>query len=152
MAKIKIWLDMDGTIADLYNVPNWLERLRAGDVKVYEDAAPMFKGETLEALLLNLQRKGAEINILSWAGMDMTDAEVAATRGAKIRWLYQHFGRLTFDHVQVVPYGTNKFDCAGHEGWLVDDSEKVRATWENRCCVHPRCMIDLLEMLNALMN
>lgn len=27
----KIWFDMDGTIANLYGDPNWLEKIRAYD-------------------------------------------------------------------------------------------------------------------------
>ena len=29
--KKEIWLDMDGTIADLYGVENWLEYIKAED-------------------------------------------------------------------------------------------------------------------------
>ena len=40
--KKMICFDMDGTIADLYNVPNWLPKLRAEDASPYEDAAPIY--------------------------------------------------------------------------------------------------------------
>lgn len=33
-----ICFDMDGTIADLYAVPNWLDKLRAEDASPYADA------------------------------------------------------------------------------------------------------------------
>lgn len=33
--------DMDGTIANLYSVPDWLEKLRAEDPSPYLDADPM---------------------------------------------------------------------------------------------------------------
>ena len=38
---MKIWLDMDGTIADLYAVDNWLDMLRAYDATPYVKAKPM---------------------------------------------------------------------------------------------------------------
>ena len=36
-----IYFDMDGTIADLYSVENWLESLRAYSAEPYTCAAPM---------------------------------------------------------------------------------------------------------------
>ena len=41
MKKAIFW-DMDGTIADLYNVPNWLDKLRAEDTSPYREAEPLF--------------------------------------------------------------------------------------------------------------
>ena len=35
-----IYFDMDGTIADLYNQPNWLKRLREFDPKPYRVPNP----------------------------------------------------------------------------------------------------------------
>ena len=37
----KIWLDMDGTIANLYGDPNWLEKIRAYDASPYANALPL---------------------------------------------------------------------------------------------------------------
>ena len=39
--NITINFDMDGTIADLYGVENWLDYLIAGDVFPYENADPL---------------------------------------------------------------------------------------------------------------
>ena len=35
--SVKIWLDLDGTVYDLYNVENWEPRLRAEDPTVFND-------------------------------------------------------------------------------------------------------------------
>ena len=35
--SVKIWLDLDGTVYDLYNINNWEPRLRAEDPTVFED-------------------------------------------------------------------------------------------------------------------
>ena len=55
---MKIWFDMDGTIADLYGVKNWLDRLRAYDPKPYEEAEPLCSMKALAKLLNALQRRG----------------------------------------------------------------------------------------------
>lgn len=38
---MRIIVDMDGTIANLYHYPNWLERIRAHDASPYREAKPM---------------------------------------------------------------------------------------------------------------
>ncbi len=60
MAKPMICFDMDGTIADLYNVPNWLERLQAEDATPYLEAKPLWDMECLNNILMRLIRKPAE--------------------------------------------------------------------------------------------
>ena len=42
-----IYLDMDGTIADLYGDPNWLAKLEASDASVYANARPLVHFSTL---------------------------------------------------------------------------------------------------------
>ena len=41
----EIWLDMDGTIVDLYGVDNWLEYIKAEDEKPYKIAKPLVNME-----------------------------------------------------------------------------------------------------------
>ena len=41
--KKEIWFDMDGTIADLYGVENWLEMLIAEDPTPYAVAKPLLQ-------------------------------------------------------------------------------------------------------------
>ena len=38
-----IWFDMDGTIANLYGVENWLPMLRAYDPTPYANAVPLLR-------------------------------------------------------------------------------------------------------------
>ena len=54
----EIWFDMDGTIADLYGVENWLQMLITADPTPYAVARPLIRMATLARLLNNLQKKG----------------------------------------------------------------------------------------------
>ena len=45
-----IYFDMDGTIADLYGVPNWLDCLIAEKTKPYREAKPLVDMRNLLAL------------------------------------------------------------------------------------------------------
>ena len=64
-AKMICW-DMDGTMASLYGVDNWLSKLRAEDPSPYEDAAPMWDMELLNYVCELLRAAGWEINIITW--------------------------------------------------------------------------------------
>ena len=48
---MRIWLDMDGTIADLYAVENWLPMLQAHNPTPYEQAKPLVSGITFFAIV-----------------------------------------------------------------------------------------------------
>ena len=49
---MRICFDMDGTIADLYGVENWLDNLIAENVKPYAEAKPMLNLSALARKLL----------------------------------------------------------------------------------------------------
>lgn len=60
----RLIFDMDGTIAALYNVENWLPKLRAEDASPYAEAAPMWD---MNALCMRLKDLNAwEVVIVSW--------------------------------------------------------------------------------------
>ena len=125
---MKIWFDMDGTIADLYAVEDWLPKLRAYDSSPYRDAAPMIHLSTLARLLNRLQRQGYEIGIISWLSKDPDPAYGADVTLAKIKWLKKHLASVNWDHINIVPYGTPKHEICG-EGILFDDEERNRENW-----------------------
>ena len=52
--NITINFDMDGTIADLYGVENWLDYLIAEDAFPYETAEPLLRLSALARRLHNL--------------------------------------------------------------------------------------------------
>ena len=58
--------DMDGTIADLYGVENWLHDLRMESVRPYTQAKPIYDMELLNDILLMLKACGWRIVVTSW--------------------------------------------------------------------------------------
>lgn len=62
----EINFDMDGTIANLYGVENWLDYLMAKDTTPYEVAKPLVNLSSLARILNRLQRNGYTIGIISW--------------------------------------------------------------------------------------
>ena len=88
--KMTIYFDMDGTIANLYGVENWLEKLRAEDVSPYVEAEPLVDMRELSRLLNVLQLSGVNLGIISWLSKDATKEYDKMVRRAKREWLMEN--------------------------------------------------------------
>ena len=129
MKKVLVF-DMDGTIANLYGVENWLSDLRAENPRPYREAEPMYNMELLNVILEEFKRLGWIIAVTSWLSMNSTKEYDKLVRREKIDWL----DRVSFpyDEIHLVKYGTTKAECTRKYGGfqvLVDDNEKVRKGW-----------------------
>ena len=127
MATKIINFDMDGTIANLYGVTNWLDYLIAKDETPYAIAKPLVNMNVLARLLNKLQNKGYEINIISWLSKNSNSEYDEKVTKAKKNWLKKHLKSVKFDNVYIVPYGTPKHEIAN--GILFDDEERNRTAW-----------------------
>jgi len=142
-----IWFDMDGTIANLYGVQNWLDYLMASDPTPYAIAKPLLRLNALARVLNNLQRKGYKVGVISWLAKNSTaDYDEAVTK-AKIDWLTKHLASVTFDEINIVRYGTPKHLFATCEAdILFDDEEKNRNEWTGKAFD----VNNILEVLKGL--
>ena len=150
MAKM-ICFDMDGTIADLYSVPNWLDKLRAEDSSPYSDAAPMWDMEELKKILLLLISKEWEVRVISWLSKDSSESYKNEVRKAKLEWLAKY--DFPYRRCHLVAYGTTKADCVrrlASPAILVDDNEKVRNGWHLGETIDPT-KVNLIEELRKLL-
>lgn len=139
-----IWFDMDGTIADLYGVENWLPMLRASDPTPYLIAHPLVNLSTLARMLNKLQKQGYEIGIISWLSKTGTPDYNAAVTAAKYAWLSKHLPSVDFDEIHVVPYGTPKQVFAHSDNdILFDDEAKNRENWTGLA-------LDVTDIIGAL--
>ena len=128
-----IFFDMDGTIADLYGVENWLDYLIASDSLPYEIAKPLIRLNSLARVLNRLQSKGYRIGVISWLSKNSTSAYDEKVREAKENWLKKHLASVKFDEVHIVAYGTPKQNFASSENdILFDDEEKNRNDWTGK--------------------
>ena len=124
-----IWFDMDGTIADLYGVENWLPMLRASDPAPYMLAKPLVRLSALARVLNRLQAEGYEIGVISWLSKTGTPRYNAEVTAAKYAWLAKHLPSVDFDEIHIVPYGTPKQIFAKPNDILFDDEERNRNDW-----------------------
>lgn len=127
---MKIWFDMDGTIADFYGVENWLEKIRNFDTSPYTDAAALVNLSRLARRLNQLQARGFEIGIISWGSKDKNKDFLSAVKVAKLEWLRRHLKSVDFNSIIIVEYGTPKnFFKKNKNDILFDDDINVRKNW-----------------------
>lgn len=128
--KKTIWFDMDGTIADLYAVDNWLPKLRAEDASPYMEAEVMHNMSLLARYLNKLQKLGYQIGIITWLAKDSTVEYEEAVRMAKAEWLQEHLTSVTFNEIHMVSYGYPKTNFMDTENdILFDDNDGIRESW-----------------------
>lgn len=145
--KRTIWFDMDGTIANLYAVDNWLGKLRSEDVSPYAEAKPLLNFSLLARYLNKLQTKGYNIGIISWTSKDSSYDYHLAVRTAKLAWLYNHLPSVSWDYIHLTGYGIPK------EKWmkatddiLFDDNEEIRGEWDGEA-YEPNEILSVLKEL-----
>ena len=127
--NITINFDMDGTIADLYGVENWLEYLIAGDTFPYANARPLLHLSALARKLNALQRNGYNLAVISWLSKSGTEEYNEAVTEVKLAWLAQHLPSVNWDEIHIEPYGTPKQMFSNGEDILFDDEYQNRANW-----------------------
>lgn len=125
-----IYFDMDGTIANLYAVEGWLEKIEGSDVSPYAEAKVMLNMQALAHRLNSLQQKGYTIGIISWLSKSGTKAYNEEVTKAKMEWLQSHLRSVKFDEIHIVAYGKRKSKLAKiKNGILFDDNKTVRKEW-----------------------
>jgi len=138
---------MDGTIADLYGVTNWLEYLMEENTLPYEVAKPLLRLSALAKILNRLQKDGFKIGIISWTSKRGSDEYNTAVTAAKEKWLRTHLKSVQFDEIHIVKYGTlkDKFRNTDKD-ILFDDEERNRKEW----CGQAYDVDNILEILKEI--
>ena len=128
--NLTIYLDMDGTFADLYGVRDWLDKLNNYDATPYREAKGLCHLPTLARQLNLLRANGIRIGIISWFSLGSTpDYNVAVTK-AKLDWLKEHLPTVTFDEIHILDHGVPKSSVVKVKGAiLVDDDARNREEW-----------------------
>ena len=139
-----IFFDMDGTLADLYGVENWLDYLESLNPYPYMVAEPLLRLSSLARILNRLQRQGYRIGVISWLSKSGTDAYNELVTDAKLFWLKKHLPSVRFDEIHIVKYGIPKANFAHTSAdILFDDEDRNRVNWTGPA-------FDVGDILNVL--
>lgn len=144
---MKIWFDMDGTIADLYGVENWLEMLIAEDETPYAIAKPLVNLSVLARFMNKLQKKGYEICIVTALSKNSTKNYDEKVIEAKKAWLFRHLKSVQFNEIKFVPYWFTKNDVNSGNDILFDDEERHLEKWTGKAYNANRMMVTLKAMV-----
>lgn len=141
-----IYFDMDGTIADLYGVSDWLADLEAENVRPYAEAKPLLNLSLLARYIHKAQRMGYTVGVISWLSKTGSPAYNEAVTAAKREWLAKHLPSVEWDEIHIVKYGTPKSTCRTCPGILFDDEQRNLDEWGAGAVIAS----NLLEILRNL--
>lgn len=145
-----IYFDMDGTIANLYGVDGWLEKLQAYNPAPYEQAKVMVNMATLARMLNKLQKQGWHIGIVSWLSKMPTREYDMAVEKAKYTWLYKHLPSVEFDEIKIVSHGVPKGTVVAYpNGILFDDEQPNRTAWKGQAYDEKK-ILEILKNLSKI--
>lgn len=123
----QVWFDMDGTIADLYGVKNWLPMLQNEIVEPYKVAKPLLNMSALARQLNKMIKNGWKVGVISWTARNGSDNYNSQVAQAKRDWLAKHLKSVKFSNIDIVNYGTPKQE--NRQGILFDDEINNRINW-----------------------
>ena len=123
---MRIYMDMDGTLFDLYGVEGWLDKLREEDATPYRVAPALVSPDKLYKAMLAMRAIGVTFGIISWSAKDATPSYKKAVRREKIASLKKLGIYNLLDEIHVVAYGTPKHKIATEkDSYLVDDEPQA---------------------------
>jgi hypothetical protein len=127
-----LWFDLDGTLADFYNVDGWLADLQAYKARPYEIAKPLYQMDAFTSLLRKLKRNGYCIGVVSWLSKCSNKEFDEKVISAKQNWLKKYGLASLLDETLIVSYGTSKSEiCKKYgSGILIDDEKQNRDNWK----------------------
>lgn len=128
--KKTIYFDMDGTIANLYEANNWLERLLAEEEGLFLNLEIMHDKEKLTEIINDLIELGFGVEVITWTPKDVTEEYVKVVEVEKKKWIERHFPMIK--KITCLRYGTPKqkaLKTREHRQILVDDNIEVNEMW-----------------------
>lgn len=141
-----IWFDMDGTIADLYGVTNWLEMLMAHDPAPYALAAPLIRLASLARLLTAMQKRGYKVGIVSALAKNSDPDYDEMVMNTKMEWLTNHLPSVIFDEIKFLPYEGVKNQVNNGNDILFDDEQRHHNAWTGKS-YYPDQIMEVLRGL-----
>lgn len=124
-----IVLDMDNTINNFFDYPDWLKWLRCEDVRPYRDCMPCVDMDELADVITLAQSHGIVCKVVSWGAKGSSLDYLKKVAQTKREWLKRYLP-CELDEVRITHYGIPKQRYAPQNSVLVDDSPFVLSAWD----------------------
>ena len=123
--KQVVYLDMDGTIADLYGQADWLKGLIEEKEGLFIACKPLVTQEMIEEYF---PAHSYDLRICSMTPKDASKEYCDKVIAEKNAWLDKYFPHIKHRVYKKYGYNKNLRNCRNHI--LIDDSDKVRDTFK----------------------
>jgi hypothetical protein len=147
----RVYFDMDGTIADLYNFPNWLSYFENEKEGIFSQLSPMIDAKRLNDAIAKAKAKGHKFGVITWLPKNSTAQYRLKCSLEKIDWIKKNVPELK-DNIMTCEYGTSKADVAHANSRTIifDDDENVRKDWikTKGQAYEPSQILEVLEGLS----
>jgi len=131
---MNFYFDMDGTIADLYNVEGWLADILSEQEGLFDNLFPLVDEEQFGNLCEALESQGHTFGIITWLPNGCSAKYAEIVREEKYQWARRFFGTyIQYFTFVALPYGTPKQKALIHRSQkavLFDDNHEVIELWK----------------------
>ena len=157
MKDIIIYFDLDGTVYDLYHVPNWLEKLRGHKPRVFKEGQVMFDKDfytICEDLRDMFNVKFGVITLLPRESTNRYNNQVIHT---KLDWIKKHlpFVDMSLVHIIESQEDKHKYAKPNCRTYLIDDNENNCKAWTTakmRTALHVTKKFNVTDALLTIMK
>ena len=129
--SIKIYMDLDGTVYDLYNVVNWLEKLNLEDAQVFSEGDFIGNYNEFWEICNKLLAKGVQFGVITWLPMQASSEYETECTEIKRLWAKKFMPFVTEFTAQS--YGVPKQNAIVKRCkrmYLLDDNSEVCEMWK----------------------
>ena len=129
--SIKIYMDLDGTVYDLYNVVNWLEKLNLEDAQVFSEGDFIGNYNEFWEICNKLLAKGVQFGVITWLPMQASSEYETECTEIKRLWVKKFIPFVTEFTAQS--YGVPKQNAIVKRCkrmYLLDDNSEVCEMWK----------------------
>lgn len=126
----KIYFDLDGTLYNLYNMENWLDKLRNEISGVFDGVNKMFDG-TFYDIISDLLNIGFEFGVITWLPMQASPEYEEVCRREKRMWVQKYLPFVS--EINITSYGIPKQNAIQKRAkimYLIDDNVEICKMWE----------------------
>ena len=131
MKSSHIIFDLDGTLYDLYNIDNWLEKIESESPSVFTEGRALVNMNKLNKKIAFFQKMGCTFSVVTWLPMGATEKYKKECYSAKMNWCRENLP--TIPEINIIDYGIGKhlYRKKDKVNYLIDDNLEINNKFNN---------------------